>query len=248
MEDKMARRGAVSPHKARHRPANSVLAALPDAEYQRLLAGLTPVMLKFREVLFAPGAQIRHVYFPIDSVVALVATAKGHKAVKVAFVGHEGMVGIPLALGADSSNRGALVQVAGVAMRMDAALFGAEVRRSRSLQRALFNYIHMLTCQIAQSAACKQFHAVEPRLARYLLMISESARSNELPLTQEFLAEMLGVKRTSVAMASSALRRRALIKAGHGKITVLDRTGLAATSCECYQIVKRIYAKSYAIG
>ena len=231
-----------------HEPANSLLAALPQIECQRFLAGLTPVMLKFREVLHEPGARIRHVYFPIDSVVALLATASGHKAVKVAFVGHEGMVGIPLALGIESSHRRALVQGAGMAMRMEAAIFLAEVRRSKPLQQALFQFKHALTGQIAQSAACKQFHALEARLARYLLMIGERARSNEYPLTQEFLADMLGVRRSSVAMASSALRKRELIKTGHGTITILDRARLGAASCECYGVIKRMYAKANAVG
>jgi CRP-like cAMP-binding protein len=224
--------------------ANSLLAALPRAEHQRLLAGLEPVTQKFGEVLHEPDVPIRYVYFPIDCVIALLMAVKGHPALKVGLVGHEGMVGSPLALGVRSSSRRALVQGTGTAMRMESALFRKEVLRSKPLQQAVHRYTHALIGQIAQSAACKQFHSVQARLARYLMMTGDCARSSEFRLTHEFLARMLGVQRASVTIAAGALEKRKLIKCGRGKITILDRKRLSAASCECYQIIKRMYDDS----
>ena len=229
--------------------ANSLLATLPHALYRRLLAGFEPVTLKFGKVLHEPGAPIRYVYFPIDCVIALLTTVKGHQAVEVALVGHEGMVGSPLALGIHASSRRALVQGAGIAMRMESAFFRKEILRSKPLQQSLYRYKHALIGQIAQSAACKQFHSVQARLARYLLMTGDCARSREILLTHDFLARMLGVRRVGVTKAAGALQKRKMIKYARGKITILDRKRLGAASCECYQIVKRLYdASAYADG
>ena len=236
----------VRGEKAPHGLGNRLLDCLPHAEFKRLFAGVEPVTLEFGEVLHEPGARIRHVYFPINAVVALLTTATGHKAVKVALVGNEGVVGIPLALGIDTSSSRALVQGTGVAIRMESALFRAEVLRSQPLQQALFQFKHALTGQIAQSAACKQFHSVQARLARYLLMTGDRARSIEFCLTQEFIADMLGVRRPSITIAGNSLRRRALIKTGRGRITILDQKRLGAASCECYQAIKGMYARAYA--
>jgi CRP-like cAMP-binding protein len=221
--------------------ANSLLASLPHAEVQRLLARLEPVTLKFGEVLHEAGVPIRYVYFPIDCVVSLLTAVEGHQALEVGLVGHEGMVGIPLALGIDVSFRRALVQGTGTAMRMEAAAFREEIARSKPLQKVLFRYQHALTGQIAQSAVCNQFHSGEARLARYLLMTADCARSREIRLTHAFLAHMLGVRRAGITLAASALQERGLITYRRGKITILDRKRLSAASCECYRIIKRIY-------
>lgn len=215
--------------------ANSLLAALPRAEYQRLLAGLEPVTLKFGEVLHEPGVPIRYVYFPVDCVISLMTSVKGHRPLEVAMVGHEGMVGSPLALGINVSPRRALVQGTGTAVRMESAPFRKELLRSKPLQQALYRYKHALMGQITQSAACNQFHSVQARLARYLLMTGDRARSDEFHLTQEFLAGMLGVWRVGVTHAASDLEKRELIRYSRGKITILDRERLAAASCECYR-------------
>jgi CRP-like cAMP-binding protein len=221
--------------------ANSLLASLPHAEYQRLLARLEPVTLKFGEVLHEAGVPIRYVYFPIDCVVSLLTAVEGHQALEVGLVGHEGMVGIPLALGIDVSFRRALVQGTGTAMRMESTAFREEIVQSKPLQKALFRYQHALTGQIAQSAVCNQFHSGEARLARYLLMTADCARSREIRLTHAFLAHMLGVRRAGITLAASALQKRGLITYRRGKITILDRRRLTAASCECYRIIKRIY-------
>lgn len=228
--------------------ANSLLAALPHAAYQRLAAALEPVTLKFGEVLHEPGEPIRYVYFPINCVIALLTAVKGHQAVEVGLVGHEGMVGTPLGLGIQVSYRRALVQGTGTAMRMESALFRKEILQSKPLQQALYRCKHALIGQIAQSAACSQFHSVQARLARYLLMTGDRARSSEIRLTHEFLACMLGVRRVSVSEAASALQKRKLIKYSRGKITIFDRKRLSAASCQCYQIIKRIYDSAYTDG
>lgn len=221
--------------------ANSLLAALPQAEYQRLLAGLQPVTLTFGEVLYEPGAPIRHAYFPINCLVSLLTTVKGHRALEVGLVGHEGMVGIALALGIDVSPARALVQASGTAMRMEAARFRNEFLQSIALQQAVYRYTHALMAQISQIAACNQFHSLEERLARWLLMTRDRVGSNGFRLTHELLAGLLGVRRVGVTMAAGVLQKRKLIECGRGEITILDRKRLSAAACECYQIIKRIY-------
>ena len=227
---------------------NSLLASLPRAEYQRLESLLEPVTLRFGGVLHEPGERIQYVYFPIDCVVALLTTVKGRQAVEVALVGHEGMVGSPLALGIYTSFRRATVHGTGTAMRVESARFRKEILQSRPLQEILFRYKHALVGQIAQSAACKQFHPVKERLARHLLMTGDCARSSNIRLTHEILARALGVQRAAVTVAARALRKSKLIKYARGKITILDRNGLIAASCECYRIINRIYDDSVYAG
>ena len=230
------------------RSQNSLLASLPHAEYERLLAGLEPVTLKFGEVLHEPGVPIRYVYFPIDCVISLLAMVERHLSLAVGLVGHEGMIGSPLALGMHVSPRRALVQETGTAMRMESALFRKEVLQSKPLQQTLFRYKHALIGQISQSAACIQFHSVQGRVARYLLMTSDCAGSREIHLTHEFLAHMLGVRRVGVSEASFALKKRKLVDYNRGRMTILDRRRLSAASCQCYRIIKQIYESAYVDG
>lgn len=220
--------------------ANSLLAALPRTDYQRLLANLKPVTLTFGEVLYEPGDPIRHVYFPGDSLVSLLTLADGHLALEVGMVGREGMVGTPMSLGISVSPVRALVQGSGTAMQMTAACFRKEFRQCPPLQRALYRYVHVLMAQVTQTAACNRFHVVEARLARWLLMTRDRVRANRFHLTQEFLAHMLGVRRVGVTKAAGALQQRKLISYSRGNITILDRNGLEAASCQCYQIVKDV--------
>lgn len=240
----MNRQDQVGVQKARRGRRNSLLAALPHAEYQRLLAGLEPVTLKFGEVLKEPGATIQHVYFPIDCVVSLLTLVEGDVGMQVGLVGNEGMVGMPLALGIHVSSHRALVQIAGTAMRMKASVFRREFLQSRSLQQAVYRYRHALTGQLAQSVACNQFHSLRARFARYLLMTADRARSREIRLTHNFLSRMLGVRRSGVTLAAGDLEKSKLIHCGRGKITILDRKRLSASSCACYRIIKRLYKKA----
>jgi len=220
---------------------NSLLAALPRRSYVRLLPGLSPVDLVFGDVLYEPGQPIRDVYFPTQSLVSLLTLVEGHLALEVGLVGREGMVGIPLALGVEVSPVRALVQGAGPALKMNAARFRTELRRSPPLQRELDCYIHALMAQISQTAACNRFHVVEARLARWLLMTRDRVRSAEFRMTHEFLSHMLGVRRVGVTEAASALQRQKLIEYSHGNIRILDNRGLEAVCCSCYEIVKDMH-------
>jgi CRP-like cAMP-binding protein len=222
--------------------ANSLLAALPRMEYQRLSAGLEPVTLTFGEVLYEPGETIRNVYFPNKSLVSLLTLVDGRQALEIGMVGREGMVGTALALGVGVSPVRALVQGAGAAMRMKSARFLKELRQSLQLQRALYRYTDTLMAQVAQTAACNRFHVVQERLARWLLMTRDRVQSNDFHLTQEFLSHMLGVRREGVTKASGQLQKRKLIEYSRGNIRIVDQRGLEAASCSCYQIVRNIHS------
>jgi CRP-like cAMP-binding protein len=219
------------------RPENSILAALSRKAYLALLPGLAPVSLVFGEVLYEPGTPIPDVYFPGRSVVSLLTVVDGHEALEVGLVGHDGMVGIPLALGIDVSPVRALVQGAGSALQMSAGRFRKAFDASPPLQRGLHRYAHELMAQITQTAACNRFHMVDTRLARWLLMTRDRVRSSEFYLTHEFLAHMLGVRRVGVTEAASSLQRQKLIEYSRGNIQILDNPGLEAASCSCYRKV-----------
>ena len=212
-----------------------LLAALPAASYRRLLSGLQPVALQFGEVLYEAGREMRHVYFPGDSLVSLLTPVNGHRALEVGMVGPEGMVGLPVALGRAVSPVRALVQGAGGAMRMKSARFSREMRDSPLLRQGVLRYAHALLTQVSQTAACNRFHRVEQRLARWLLMTRDRVRSDQFRLTQEFLAHMLGVRRVGVTRAASSLQERMLIAYRRGNIRILDGDGLEGAACECYR-------------
>jgi CRP-like cAMP-binding protein len=224
--------------------ANSLLAALPCKDYQRVLARLEPVTLTFGEVLYEPGKPIRHVYFPSDSLVSLLTLVKGHMALEIGLVGREGMLGIPVALGINDSLVRALVLGSGVALRMKSAHFRSELRRSGPLHRELNRYIHERIIQITQTAACNRFHQVEARLARWLLMTRDRVRSDQFRLTQELLGNMLGVLRVAVTKAAGDLQRRELIRYRRGEISILDGQGLETAACRCYQVVKNAHDRA----
>ncbi len=215
-----------------------MLAALPRSQYLGLLDGLKSVALTFGEVLYEPGERILHVYFPNDSLVSLLTLVEGHRALEVGMVGREGMVGVPLALGMDVSPVRALVQGAGVALRMKSARFCEEIRKSPQLRQEVNRYTGALMAQVTQTAACNRFHVVEARLARWLLMTRDRVRSDEFRLTHEFLGHMLGVRRVGVTKAARALQGRKLISYSRGKIRILNSKGLERTSCTCYEIVR----------
>jgi CRP-like cAMP-binding protein len=224
--------------------ANSLLAALPSKDYQRLHARLEPVTLTFGEVLYRPGEPIQHVYFPTNSLVSLLTLVEGHMALEIGLIGREGMLGIPLALGTRDSPVRAVVQGSGTALRMKSAHFLSGFRQSAPLQREIHRYIHERMVQITQTAACNRFHLVEARLARWLLMTRDRVQSDQFRLTQELLGCMLGVLRVAVTKAAGALQRRKLIRYRRGQISILDGQGLEAAACRCYQVVKDVHDRA----
>ena len=231
---------------------NAVLASLPRREFRRLHAALAPVSLKFGQVLYEPGEAIRYVYFPIDCLISLLTAVDKRRSLEVGMVGNEGMAGMPFILGMGVSGVCALVQGGGSALRMAAGPFRIEFNRNPALQEALYRYMYALMAQISQTAACNRFHDAEPRLARWLLMTRDRVMSDDFPLTHEFLAHMLGMRREGVTGAASALKRRDLIRYQRGEIQILDLKGLKAASCSCYQLVqtafKRVQRQVPAVG
>ena len=220
----------------KHAPAvNRLLEALPDVDRRRVLNECETIELVAGDVLANPGERIRHVYFPTTSLISLMTPSGASAAFAVGLVGNEGMFGIPLALGVDVSRVQALVQGPGSALRMKAATFRRELGRSRALQRGLDRYIVVQLSQLAQAAACTRFHVVDARLACWLLMTQDRTRADAFHITHEFLAFMLGVRRVGITRAATSLQKRRLIHYSRGNITVLDRRGLMAAACGCYE-------------
>ena len=221
---------------------NQLIELLPRADRVRLLAACERVQLVLSEVLQEPGTPSRHAYFPTDGFISMLAMSEGHPGVEVGMVGREGMVGANLALGVGTANLRALVQGAGGAWRISAASLKRELAKSKSLQSGLNRYLHVLMGQLATSAACLRYHQIGPRLARWLLMSQDRAGRDTFQVTQEFLAYMLGVRRVGITVAAGALQRSGLIAYHRGDFTVLDRTGLEAAACSCYQTDRQTYA------
>jgi CRP-like cAMP-binding protein len=220
---------------------NRLLEALPASDLRRMLAGCETVDLAFADVLYTPGERLSDVYFPTRSFISLIMPVDDSASLEVGLIGNEGMFGIPLVLGVDVSPVRAVVQGAGSALRMDAASFCRELRRSEALQREIDRYVFVHVSQLAQTAACTRFHVVEARLARWMLMTQDRAHADTFHVTQEFLAFMLGVRRVGVTKAASSLQKRGLIHYSRGDITVLDRRGLKAASCGCYKADRESY-------
>ena len=221
---------------------NRLIAALPHEDHQRFIDGCERVELAFSDILCKAGKPIQYVHFPINSVISLLAMTDDNSSVGVGMVGNEGMVGIPIMLGGDISSLQFLVHGSGAAWRMDALSFRRELQLSFALKLALNRYHYVMTSQLAQIAACTRFHIVEERLARWLLMTEDRVHSTKFHLTHELLANILGVRRVSVTNVAGSLQRKKLISYSRGDITILDRNGLEAASCGCYQSDKETYS------
>lgn len=228
---------AALPLAAEHN-ANLLLAALPRDELARILSALDQVQVAIGDVLCGPGDPIRHVYFPHDCLISLMAVAEGRMTLEVGQVGREGMLGATVALGHDTTQVRAVVQRAGSASRIDAARLRAEFARSPSLQGVLYRYTDALLAQAIQIAVCSRYHVLEARLARSLLITRDRLQSDKFHLTHEFLAHALGVRRVGVTKAASALQQQGLIIYSRGNIEILDPERLAAAACTCYEIVR----------
>jgi len=217
---------------------NHLLDALPIAEYTRLLPMLELVKMPLGEVLYESGGQLKHVYFPTTSIVSLLYVMENGASAEIAVVGNEGILGISLFMGGETTPSRAVVQSAGFGYRLKAAQLKDEFSRAGPLMRLLLRYTQALITQMAQTAVCNRHHTVEQQLCRWLLLSMDRLSGNELTMTQELIANMLGVRREGVTEAAGKLQRAGLIDYSRGHITVLDRPSLEKRSCECYMVVK----------
>ncbi len=219
--------------------ANRLLELLPHKDYQRIRPHLQPITLANGQSLYRADKPIEFVYFIETGVGSLVNTMANGDATEVGTIGNEGVVGLPLLLGDALAPTCVYVQVPGSGLRMRASVFSKELARSASMRAVMLLYAHAFFNQVAQSAACNQFHSLEQRCCRWMLMTHDRMRSDQFLLTQEFLAMMLGVQRTGVSATAGALQRDGLITYKRGNVTVLDRRGLKRRSCECYGVSRK---------
>lgn len=217
---------------------NHLLAVIPASEFRELKVHLTTVDLRAKDLLAETNRPIDMVYFPLDAVLSMAAVDRNGEAVEVGSVGCEGMTGLAVLLGAEQSTSRVMVQVGGQAERMDAAVLQGEARHNDHFRRLLYLYAHAFMTQIAQSTACSRLHPAEQRLARWLLICRDRVGRDEIPITQETMSVMLGVRRATVTEAASRLQREGLIRYRRGVVAIVDRPGLEAATCECYQIVR----------
>lgn len=227
-----------------HLPSqNHLLAALPAEDYARLLPHLELVPMPLGHALYESGSKLRHVYFPTSAIVSLLYVMHDGASAEIAMVGNEGIIGVALFMGGETMPNRAIVQSAGHAYRLGAQHLKAELdraggRRTAALQHLLLRYAQALITQMSQTAVCNRHHSIDQQLCRWLLLSLDRLSSNELTMTQELIANMLGVRREGVTEAAGKLQRAGLIQYARGKITVLDRPGLEARVCECYKVVK----------
>lgn len=217
---------------------NRLLAALPSEEYKRLLPGLEPVHLPHKQVIYEANEPIKYVYFPTDAVISLINLMENGAGVEVGTIGKEGMLGIPVFLAGDRSFNQAVAQIPGNAVRMKADVFKHSITPDSPLYKLLQRYTQALFSQIFQSVSCNGLHSVEKRCCRWLLMTQDRVEGNQFPLTQEYLAYMLGVRRASVSEVCYLLQKAGLISYSRGSINILNRQALENTSCACYALVK----------
>ncbi|MDQ3817369.1 MAG: Crp/Fnr family transcriptional regulator [Acidobacteriota bacterium] len=223
--------------------SNRILNALTRSEYECLASHLDHVNLSAGEILYHPEQAITHVYFPNRGIVSVVSILEDGSSVEVGMVGNEGMFGVSAFLGSVTTPQQAVVQLPGDALRMRVGALKREFDRGGQLQDLLLRYTQAFITQIAQTAACNNAHHIDGRLARWLLMCYDRSQSKEMEMTQEFIAYMLGTRRAGVTVAAGQLRQKGLISYNRGHLTVKDRAGLEEKSCECYEIVKREFAR-----
>jgi CRP-like cAMP-binding protein len=224
------------PHAPRQ---NHLLAALPEDEYARLVSHLELVPMPLGKVLYESGNELQHVYFPTTAIVSLLYVMMDGASAEIAVVGNEGVIGVALFMGGETMPNRAVVQSAGHAYRLKGQLLKQEFNRSGELQHLLLRYTQALLTQMAQTAVCNRHHSLDQQLCRWLLLSLDRLPSTELVMTQELIANMLGVRREGVTEAAGNLQRAGLIRYQRGRITVLNRAGLEERACECYAVVKK---------
>lgn len=222
---------------------NRLLASLPRAERKLILERCETVQLEFGSVLCEADEPFRQVYFPLTSFISLIATVTGHQPLEMGLIGNEGVLGVTLILGINEAPLKAVVQGPGSALRMSVGQFQKVRRESPVLMRGLNRYLYVLMAQLSQTTACTRFHEVEARLARWLLMTHDRAHGDHFHLTHQYLADMLGVRRSGITVAAGLLQQRGYIHYVRGEIQIIDRDGLESASCECYEAVVDDYAR-----
>jgi CRP-like cAMP-binding protein len=220
---------------------NRLLAALPEAEWQRWLPKLELVEMPLGKVLYESGGTLSHVYFPTTAIVSLLYVMENGASAEIAVVGNEGLVGVSLFMGGESTPSRAVVQSAGQGIRLEARSMKNEFNRAGPTLHLLLRYTQALITQMAQTAVCNRHHSVDQQLCRWLLLSLDRLEGDELVMTQELIANMLGVRREGVTEAALSLQQAGLIRYARGHITVLDRAGLEKRTCECYAVVKKEY-------
>jgi CRP-like cAMP-binding protein len=220
---------------------NRLLAALPRDEYERILPHLGHVSFKLGEVVYESGGQMEHIYFPTTAIISLLYLMENGSSAEMGMAGKEGLVGVALFMGGNTMPNRAVVQSAGGAVRMKAQVLRDEFARGDAFQRLLLRYTQALLTQMSQTAVCNRLHEIEQQLCRWLLLSHDRLDTDELVMTQELIANMLGVRREGVTAAAGRLQEQGLISYVRGRIRILDRRGLEATVCECYRVVKDEY-------
>jgi len=223
-----------------HSPSqNHLLAALPTEEFDRLAAHLELVPMRLGDTLYEPGGQLQHVYFPTTAIVSLLYVLESGASAEIAGVGNEGILGIALFMGGNTTPSSAVVQTAGHGYRLPGKLLKEEFNRAGLMQRLLLRYTQALLTQMCQTAACNRHHSIEQQLCRWLLLTLDRLPSNELVMTQELVASALGVRREGITEAAGNLQRAGVIRYRRGHISVLERSGLETRACECYAVVRK---------
>ena len=222
---------------------NQLLAALPAADLARVSEKLEPSAMPLGHVLYESGDKLQHVYFPTNSIVSLLYVMEDGASAEIAIVGNEGIVGISLFMGGETTPSRAIVQSAGQAFRVPSQVLKTEFRRAGPMQHVLLRYTQALITQMSQTAVCNRHHSVEQQLCRWLLMSLDRLGATELSMTQKLIADMLGVRREGVAESAGKLQKLGLIEYSRGRIVVLDRAGVEKLACECYQVVKKEYER-----
>jgi CRP-like cAMP-binding protein len=221
--------------------ANSLLAALPAAEWKRWSPQLERVQMPLGQVLYEAGDTLKYMYFPMTSIVSLLYVMENGASAEIAVVGKEGLVGVSLFMGGESTSSRAVVQSAGIGCRLNSKVMKSEFDRAGPVLHLLLRYTQALLTQMAQTAVCNRHHSLDQQLCRWLLLSLDRLDGNELVMTQELIANMLGVRREGVTEGALQLQKEGLIRYARGHITVLDRIGLEKRTCECYAVVKREY-------
>lgn len=232
---------ASKPYASQNRRGNQLLAALPQKDQERLTSLMKKVSLEIKDVVWEPNKPIENIYFPLTGVMSILSVMDDGLAAEIATVGSEGMVGLPVFLGAQTTPVRAVTQVPGEMLRMPAQVFKEEIGNEGALTALLHRYTQAMFVQIGQSAACNRLHSIEERCARWLLMTHDRVGTDKFPMTQEFLSQMVGVRRARVNTVARIFQRAGLIRYARGTITVLDRKGLEEASCECYRVIKDEY-------